>query len=226
MKEFMQLQPQQWQEIYTYYSQLVSYSQDPAEILKLISLRLQGFGFSNQISSQIATHLIKHFQDRDFKELYDDPQQDSIDDPQIYLSTQDLEYIETHILTSPHITPELLRLIITYAAFARLNPHRSNWIKCDKKDKTTVLYLSSNSNLPVSKQEALIQDAHAYFGLNMRVVGSTQPIPCFQFPWQASQPPVNETDANLLHTIGPLAPKTITDFAKSLLIHRDISTEE
>ena len=217
----MTLQPQQWQEIYIYYIALTS-STPPlssGEILKRIAFRLESFDLPVDITPQIASYLYDRFTAHEFAPIYDDPirlRENPTDNPVAYLSQQDLEYIEKNVIPDPDATYELVRLLLTYLIFARLNPHHSNWIKCDKKDKTTILYLASLSTLPVSQQENLIQLLHKKFSLNMRVVGSTQPIPCFQIPWQVNQDPVN-TEHNQLFTIGSLIPKTISDLATTLI---------
>lgn len=217
MKEFMNLQPQQWQEIYNYFITLPPLSSE--ETISRMAFRLAAYNFPEEVAQKVASYLYDQFTAHGFNPIYDDPlelRKDTYDPPAAYLSQQDLDYLENTILKSPDITLESLRLLLTYLIFARLNPHHSHWIKCDKKDKNTILYLASLSTLPVSQQESLIQLLHQKFSLNMRVVGSTQPIPCFQIPWQAAQPPVNE-DFNPLFTIGPLAPKTIADFAATLI---------
>ena len=226
----MALQPQQWQEIYMYYISLASSTPplSPEEILKCISFRLESFDLPADITPRIASYLCDRFTAHEFVPIYDDPirlGEDPTDNPVAYLSQQDLEYIEKNIIPDPDATYESVRLLLAYLIFARLNPHHSNWIKCDKKDKTTILYLASLSALPVSRQENLIQLLHKKFSLNMRVVGSTQPIPCFQIPWQADQDPVN-TEHNQLFTIGPLTPKTISDLAATLINKKEDNSHD
>ena len=121
--------------------------------------------------------------------------------------------------------PQVARLLVAFATYARAYPHSSNWIHYDKK---TIMYLAGLDKLRVQEQQSLTNYLHEHYSLNMQVVGSTQPIPCFRFEWQASQPRVStlvdedgvvivkedDTPANPLIILGPLTPTTISTYVE------------
>lgn len=226
---FIQLQYKQWQDIYSHYQLLLS---DPSltgdDILASITQKIQTFGFSLSVSYSIANAFINSVKDNE--DSYIDlsspsdsaasslsPNNASTSSPRAIaiLSTQDITYLENAL---PRLSEDaqLAKLLISYAIHSRMNPHHSNWIKCDKKDRSAIFYLASLSKLPASKQQALINKLHSSYGLDMRVVGSNTPIPCFCLSWQASQPPQGSND-NPLIELGILSPRSISDFYDSLL---------
>lgn len=80
---------------------------------------------------------------------------------------------------------QLLALLTSFVAYARYNAHPSNWIHYKKH---IIFYLAYLDKLKESERISLTQQLHSDYGLNMQVVGSTNPIPCFQFTWMANQP--------------------------------------
>ena len=74
-------------------------------------------------------------------------------------------------------------LLVAFTAHALSNYHPSGWIKYDKK---AIIALARLSKLPMAEQEKLTQQLHSSFGIDMRVVGSAQPIPCYALPWLSS----------------------------------------
>ena len=121
-------------------------------------------------------------------------------------------------------TPEISRLLVAFATYARAHPHSSNWIHYDKK---TIMYLAGLEKLRVQDQQSLTNHLHEHYGLNMQVVGSTQPIPCFRFEWQVAQPPITASvdengeilegsdTSNPLIALGALTPTTISNYVKN-----------
>lgn len=112
------------------------------------------------------------------------------------------------------------KLLLALVASYRANFHSSGWIKYDKKQ---IIYLAGLSKLPVMTQEKLFNYLHTSFALQMRVVGSNNPIPCFKFDW--IEVPSQEPDAPVLesHNFGILSPDNISslleDNAHRLFIH-------
>ena len=84
-------------------------------------------------------------------------------------------------------------LLVAFTAHALSNYHPSGWIKYDKK---AIIALARLSKLPMSEQEKLTQQLHFSFGIDMRVVGSAQPIPCYALPWLS--PPKENTPVHLM----------------------------
>lgn len=139
------------------------------------------------------------------------------------LTTQDQTFLST-ALSKEEI--QVSKLLVAFATYARAYPHSSNWIHYDKK---TIMYLAGLDKLRVADQQSLTNYLHEHYNLNMQVVGSTQPIPCFRFEWQVNQPRIttlidkdgvviSKEDAqeasNPLIMLGPLTPKTISAYVE------------
>lgn len=74
----------------------------------------------------------------------------------------------------------VLLLVVAFTAHALSAYHPSGWIRYDKKQ---IFSIAKINKLPSQDQEALTRQIHNDFGLNMRVIGSNQPIPCYNIPW-------------------------------------------
>lgn len=118
---------------------------------------------------------------------------------------------------------KIMKLILSLAFLYRLNFHHSGWVKYDRK---AAFYLAGLSKIPVSEQEMLINIIHHYYGLNMRVVGSNNPIPCYQFTWSDVQPPTPNSNVDApgsttdLIDLGPLTPDTIESLVTAIASSR------
>lgn len=86
-------------------------------------------------------------------------------------------------------------LLVAFTAHALSNYHPSGWIRYDKK---AIMALAHLSKLPMAEQEKLTQRLHSSFGIDMRVVGSAQPIPCYALPWLSSP-----QEGTPVHLMGP-----------------------
>lgn len=73
-----------------------------------------------------------------------------------------------------------LDLLIAFTAHALTTYHISGWIRYEKKE---IFALAKLNKLSIAEQEELVRKLHSSFGLDMRVVGSAQPIPCYNAPW-------------------------------------------
>lgn len=123
-----------------------------------------------------------------------------------FLYPEDISYLTSPpLLLLSHSSPPLYRLILTYSFFARLHSHPSGWIKCDAKDKLYIEYLASTSSLSSQEKASLLLTLHSSFGLEMRVVGSKNPVPCFSFTWQHQQQQPSSSPL----VLGPLSPHTL-----------------
>ena len=111
--------------------------------------------------------------------------------PQPDLSAAMSSYLDKH---------RMMNLMAAFAAHALAFYHHSGWIRYNRKDIFTLAQLNK---LPVSEQEKLIKTMHSFFGLNMRVIGSAQPIPCYGLSWLI--PP---TEDSPIHKLNPTKIKT------------------
>ena len=131
----------------------------------------------------------------------------------LYLSQSDIEKIIQYIQDDKDkYSSEIFKLMISFASFARANPHPNGWIKYDQKSKDMIFYLASCAKKDQKTKEWLTSTLHLRYNLNMRVVGSTQPIPCFQLTWQSQQ----LTESDSLIYIGPKVPSSIDAFFEFL----------
>ena len=212
MKQFMQLQPKKWKEIYSLYlsrdiSDLINCP--PEEFyINAIKEYLLTQGFDDKFATYIATTMIKAFNE-EFKQQFMEYETDP-DLAEARLTVQDIKELKSRLLHES--SPDIRRLLVTYAVYARANPHPSFWIKNDKK---VINFLASIQKLKVSEQISLTNRLHILYNLDMQVVGSKQPIPCFRLSWQANQPTPN-TPENPLVLLGPLNPATIKSFAEAI----------
>lgn len=127
-----------------------------------------------------------------------------IDPLNAVLTKQDITYLKD--VLSQEESKEVIRLVVTFAIYARKHPHYSNWIRFDKKE---VLYVASLQKLSAKDFRAVSTVAHDKYGLSMQVVGSKQPIPCFQLSWQITQ---QITDENPLIPVTEYTPDGIKSF--------------
>ncbi len=215
MKQFLQLQPRKWKEIYSIYFN--SLDMEPSERTRVIEQHLISNGFTEENAVAFAADLVKSF--GSIQDSFEDANS-STTTQEAYLTLQDIRLLKEKTLHEPSI--EVKKLLVAYMVYARANPHHSNWIKSDKK---VIIFLASLEKLKVSEQIYLTNQLHNIYNLNMQVVGSTQPIPCFQISWQADQDPIDEVK-NPLVLLGPLNPATIKSFAEQIPYESPLQGEQ
>lgn len=221
MKQYTEVQPKLWKNLYQFYKDNNLSSLSKTDQTEKIAEFLQQNGFSAQwaeLSAQIYTNIM---QKKD--EMPDFPQE--LGEKVAALTVYDQMTISKAFFIKED--PNICRLLVAFATYARAYPHPSNWIHYDKK---TIMYLAGLDKLRVQEQQSLTNYLHEHYNLNMQVVGSTQPIPCFRFEWQASQPRVTALidedgvvissthmegePSNQLSVIGPLTPHTIAAYVE------------
>ena len=210
MKQFMQLQPRKWQQIRSLYFQFEDKTPEERAAAVEQYLLTQG-GFTDEAKARYITSiLLKSFTNQDFNASFIE-MDDNPDVSEARLSFQDIKELKARLLHEP--SPEVRRLLVAYAVYARANPHPSFWIKSDKK---VINFLASIQKMKVSEQFCLTNQLHTLYNLDMQVVGSKQPIPCYRISWQADQPDPQSSPDNPLVLIGPLNPATIKSFAEEI----------
>lgn len=212
---FMKLQPQEIQWIYDFYQDSVHSGLTPQQItLDMASELTSKFHFSEAVSSRVAAKLVSAFSAPDFTYLFIETiissALSSATDTgapltALRLSTFEYNAYLSRVKSDPSMTPELAALLLSFLAFYRYSFHPSGWIRYEKKN---VFHLAGLSRIPVQQQEALTRYLHTRHGLDMRVVGSNQPIPCFGLAWVEAQP-LPGSDENPYITLGSLLPETI-----------------
>ena len=218
IKDFIELKPKEWQAAFHFYSSLSSALSPSEKEYCMLSYLLQQ-KITEKALQPVATRLISTF-DLILSSASSSTSQNIID-TDFCLSVQDVNFLSTAISLNTSGAPkELFYLLTAYAVYARAYPHPNGWIKCDSKSKETLFHIASCSKLSTKQKEALTNTLHSIYNLNMRVIGSNQPIPCFQFPWQVSQPvPVDDINSeNPLVSIGPQTPDSIKKFVDTFYV--------
>ena len=219
-KDFLELQTQELQIIYNIYKEIVNSDsfaalQTPEEqntYLKqqLVEKLSSSFSFPPTIAEKIATHIISLFPAvTDIEKQYianTDADIQTETTPNIFITLKDYErFMEKIQLSNTPPTDQLKSLLFSFMVFYRDNYHPTGWVRYDRKN---IFYLAGLSRLSTQKQEKLVNNLHDHFGLDMRVVGSNQPIPCFKINWLYDQDDVS-TPQNPLLSFGPFTPKNL-----------------
>ena len=195
----------------TFWRSLISiYTSSPENMIDHdLSEKLRADGYSQE-QIVIAVPIIKNLFERQLcnaEVLSENAQSEYFNSA--FLTKSDLEYLKSHITKD---TPtNLARLVTALAVYARKNHHPSHWIKLDKNE---VFFMAGIHKLPAKDIRALTNQAHLLYNLEMQVVGSKKPIPCFRFAWQSDDP---DNEKNPLIDVSDYSPKGIDNLVKTLL---------
>ncbi len=204
------LKPKEWQFALAIYEDCVSNGYSPAQILKELSAALcNKFSFSPSQSSAIAEALVPELNNYLKAQVY----------RKAYIYVSDYRYLLANTPFSTEANINIKKLIVAFLVYYCTYFHSSGWIRYNRKE---IFYLAGLSKLPSSEQELLTRDLHTRYNLDMRVIGSAQPISCFSFPWatKSESEPVDPSAplSAAIPTgcaIGPLTPDTIAHCASS-----------
>lgn len=210
--EFTELKPKIWQTLHATYESLSASSSAPGQVLAALAADLTRFGFSEGDSARIAAAFMKSFDSiRGALALNEAdpsvPDYESAASPsgklRLALTEQDVSCMRAILADEPSY--DARRLLVAFAAWDRANYHRTGWIRYDRQ---SIMCLAGLSGLRPRDQEALTQRLHRGCGLDMQVVGSNSPIPCFRLSWLEEEPPTCDP-SNPLIDLGPLSPSAI-----------------
>ena len=207
--EFTELKPRIWQQLHSIYEAHASLTSK--EVAELLVPPLENAGFSSGDSARIADAFVRSFDAiAEAKELGEDgssPDYESASSPsgkvRLILSLLDVNCLRAMLADEPSY--DARRLLVAFAAWNRAHPHPSGWIRYDRP---AIMCLAGLSGLRPSEQEALTQLLHRSYGLDMQVVGSNTPIPCFRLSWLAEEEPIGQS--NPIQDVGPLAPASVS----------------
>lgn len=231
MKDFIQLQPQMWQKLYNQYISLSGQTNNTDEILSALIDTLSQI-FHSEIASTIAQKVYSSFSSSSFPLKFYNASEDNTSGsedivsknikyilPRAQLSLYDINILKEKM--KDESDPAIACLLVSLLVYARANPHHSNWIKYDRK---VIMFLSSLTKKKISLQTYLTNKLHNLYNVNMRVIGSSQPIPCFNIAWHDDQPPVNSPE-NPLIDIGSVEPETISKFVLTTIMPKKLKKE-
>ena len=207
--EFTELKPRIWQQLHSIYEAHASLA--PKEIAALLVPPLENAGFSAADSTRIAEAFVRSFDAiAKAKELGEDdssPDYESVSSPsgkiRLILSLLDINCLRAMLSDEPSY--DARRLLVAFATWDRAHPHPSGWVRYDRP---AIMCLAGLSGLRPSEQEALTQLLHRSYGLDMQVVGSNSPIPCFRLSWMEEEPTIGQS--NPTQDIGPLTPASVS----------------
>lgn len=169
------------------------------------------YNFPETVLEKISNHLIQSYENILSSENNEDIGVIDVN-KNLYLTLEDICFISNAVQNDKDkYSIDLFKLLTAYAAHARANPHPKQWIKCDTRDKNFIFFLASCSNIGAKEKEILTNTLHLVYNMNMRVIGSNQPTPCFRFEWQVQQSSPEDLE-NELVSIGPVSPQTIDNF--------------
>lgn len=226
-QEFFDLKSTTFKRVYTEYSRCVIQKLSQKETEQhLASFLYAVYGFESQtVAPLLAHHLYERFSSVSPSSAFIDPppspssalttpQKEGTPvsstppafEPQIMQITllDYQKYIE-RIQLDTQITMQLKSLLLSFIVFYRRNFHPTGWVRYDKKN---ILFLAGLSKLSAAHQEKLTSYLHDNYGLNMQVVGSNQPIPCYKIDWLYDQPTPGSTD-NPFISLGYFDPKDL-----------------
>ena len=232
--EFQELKPKFWQTLYSIYLVHNNDNTTLEERVQILKGAIIPFGYQEDIATQIATAFISLYDSingikhKDKEEKEDKGDSDGDDDSKkgdgpinTRLSVLDIKELKTFALQDPD-NRAALKLLVAFAIYARANPHPSHWIKYDR---ATIFFLADLQELKTSEQERLTKYLHEYYNLNMQVVGSNTPIPCFKIKWMAEQPdPLAYDTSNPLVDVGNYSPVTISHLMQNTFLAQDTPT--
>lgn len=206
--EFTELKPRIWQQLHSIYEAHASLG--PQEAAALLVPPLENAGFSEADSARIADAFVRSFNAiAEARELGEDdlsPDYESAFSPsgrvRLTLSLLDVNCLRAMLAEEPSY--DARRLLVAFAAWDRAHPHPSGWIRYDRQ---AIMCLAGLTGLRPSEQEALTQLLHRSYGLDMQVVGSNSPIPCFRLSWMEEEP---IGQSNPIQDVGPLAPASVS----------------
>lgn len=210
--EFMGLQPHEFQDAYYLYLDLVAASSDKQTILSSLTIKIvNAWNIVPAAAPKIAEHLYKQFSSPLFSTKFMDSHGL---EARAFMSSVDYERYISLTSADPHSSPALRSFLLALIVNYRRNFHKSGWVKYDRK---SLVYLSDIGAMSIKDQEELTCYLHTEYGLNMQVVGSNSPTPCYKIDWlfNQSQP---GSHINPFYELGPLTPATIHKVASGELI--------
>ena len=207
--EFTELKPRIWQQLQSIYEAHASLTSK--EITELLIPPLENAGFSAADSARVADAFVRSFdaiaEARARGEDDSSPEYESAFSPsggvRLTLSLLDVNCLRAMLADEPSY--DARRLLVAFVAWDRAHPPPSGWIRYDRP---AIMCLAGLSGLRPSEQETLTQLLHRSYGLDMQVVGSNSPIPCFRLSWLAEEEPIGQS--NPIQDVGPLAPASVS----------------
>lgn len=193
---------------YLYLDLLAARQSDEFIISSLEQKSMVAFGFPQPIAAKVAALAFSNFSSPAFAAKFVDTFDTTTrtDASKLFVSTLDLDRLKTLTSKDPHNSSTIRKILLALIANYRRNFHKSGWVKYDKK---FIFYLAGVNTLSPKELEETTQYLHQEYGLNMQVVGSNSPIPCYKIDWLFDQPQPG-SHINPFLDLGPFSPETIS----------------
>ena len=219
-REFLELQTPEIQYLYSIYKECLSKQLSIAEIRStMVQKIIEKYEFSQQIALVIFKEVMHFFCSPQFTDTYITTITDAdtlakiathinkkISTPTISLTLKDYERFTEKISSDETMTNQLKRLLLSFIVFYRDNYHSTGWVRYDRNN---IFYLAGLSKVSAKQQEKMVNYLHLNYNLDMRVVGSTQPIPCYKIDWLYDQENVGKM-SNPFLSFGAMSPKNLS----------------
>lgn len=213
--EFYNLQSPEFRSAYELYQSLITSSPAPSQkelVSALTSHIASTYTIPEKPAAKIAALLIKSFSSPTFTQNFVDmptvfptllsPSTTDIDPDHAFILQSDADAFKSLVSADPHSSFELRALLMSFLIAYRRNWHPKGWVHYDRR---AILYMAGLSTASTKVKEDLTTYLHTEYGLEMQVIGSNSPIPCFMFAWTKDHP---ESPSNPRLDLGPYAPSS------------------
>lgn len=216
-REFLELQTPEIQFLYSVYRDCLKQKLSIADIrATMIKTLVEKYEFTQTIALTIFNEIMHFFSSPRFTDTYINTITDeetltkivahlNKKIPRISLTLKDYERFTEKTSIDDQMTNQLKRLLLSFIVFYRDNYHSTGWVRYDRNN---IFYLAGLSKLSSKQQEKLVNYLHLNYNLDMRVVGSTQPIPCYKIDWLYDQENVGKM-SNPFLSFGPMSPQNL-----------------
>lgn len=216
--EFLKLKSTEAQQIYALYLQGIAEHKPAKTVIEEIKNYLIGqLGLLATVASAIAPVAYDRCVSGAFQKTLLDAAVFEIPEspeavPTLSLTLEDYQKFTEFCATLPDLSANGKALLLALIVFYRKNFHPSYWVRYDRKN---IFYLAGLHQCSPVQQEALTRYLHKYCGLNMRVIGSKQPIVCYDFVWMHEQAPADDSKNPILN-LGPLTQTTLQNVVSKI----------
>ena len=221
-REFLELQTPEIQFLYSLYKNCIKEQCSIAEIRSnIIQVLMDKYGFTPSMSLTIFKEVMHFFSSPQFTDTYIDEEaltkltahvNKKISIPRISLTLKDYERFNEKVSADKDMTDQLKKLLLSFIVFYRDNYHPTGWVRYDRNN---IFYLAGLSKLSTKQQEKMVNYLHLNYNLDMRVVGSTQPIPCYKIDWLYDQENVGKM-SNPFLSFGVMSPKNLSSVIEKI----------
>lgn len=134
----------------------------------------------DSVVKNITEDLIIQFKEDEFLDIRNQENIEEENTERFIIGEKDYEVFKKLTEQDPEISNQCKRVLLALIYYYRKNYHSSGWVKYDKK---FIFHLASLDDNLAKEKEHITQYLHSFYGLDMRVVGSNTPIPCYKIDW-------------------------------------------